>query len=322
VDNDDLDMGQVGGTLSWIAPSNVSAVMQYVVYLSEGEAGETRTELAAIGNLFNSSMIPPKTAVDNNTHFLVYTKSSLLEQTTPGTLLIYDDFLFVCDELPGISCGETSSPVSVAAGAGQCSPSNECNDCGLTSVRLGAVKKAITAGPMTILGAAADTGVHDAQAALSQCGLSATFTPYQARGMANPAVTGSPQFMCRYGCLANMTSCRMCIPYSDNSSDADTEPPADSDGLSVWRYLACRYRAIENAAGSDLKYAYVFSNGQFVGLGSELGSRVSCEDLATSAVSSEILPFDISNIECGPGPCKVTGGLIETAVIPESALTR
>merc|ERR1712139_287338 len=148
-----------------------------------------------------------------------------------------------------------------------------------------------------------------------QCGISPTETFYKARGMENPAAIGSPKFMCRYGCLANLTSCRMCTPHTDNSSGAVSEESADSDGLSIWRYLACRYREIENAAGDDLKYAYVFGNGQFVGLGSELEGQISCNQLALASATSAISPFDISNMGCGPGACLLsmvpTSGEIE-----------
>merc|ERR1712072_433106 len=99
--------------------------------------------------------------------------------------------------------------------------------------------------------------------------------------------------MCRYGCLANLTSCRLCTPHSDNSSGVVTEDSADSDGLNIWRYLACRYRDIENAAGEDLKYSYVFGNGQFVGLGNELADKIDCAALAMAGASSAISPFDI-----------------------------
>jgi len=250
---------------------------------------------------------------ENYTHFLVYTRSSLLEQSTPQSIPIYDDFLYVCDDLPGITCGEPGGN-SAAAGAGKCSPSAGCNDCGLTAARQSAVKKAITRSPITLVGAAVDKGTHMAQETFAQCGISADTTFYQARGMANPAITGSPKFMCKYGCLANLTSCRLCSPHSEpsegNATEPEPEPAADSDGLSIWRYLACRYRNVENAAGDDLKYAYVFGSGQFIATGADMEGKVNCAAMAMAGAAEVIAPFDIGNMECGPDACLLS--LVDT----------
>jgi len=306
VDNDDLEMGRIGGILEWTAPANISAVTQYVIYLADQESDGSRSQLAISGSLENSSAVSSQTGIStdhgtsvNYTYFLVYTRSSLLEQTTPAALAIYDDFLFVCDELSGITCGEPGANAA-SAGAGKCTTSSGCQDCGLTAARLSSVKQAVTKGTgLTLIGAAGSDAANVALMKFNECGLSAEETFYKARGMANPAISGSPQFMCRYGCLANLTSCRQCSPYSDNSSVEVTDTSADADGLSVWRYLACRYRNIEDAGGDDLKYAYVFGNGQFVGLGDELEDKVSCDDMAL-ATASGLLPFDISNMGCNP----------------------
>merc|ERR1712070_1246388 len=101
------------------------------------------------------------------------------------------------------------------------------------------------------------------------CGISASITHYVARGLPNPAVTGAPPLMCHYGCLANLTSCRQCGAVDDGSGD-DSAP--DADGLSIWRYLACKYRGITNAEGDDLAHSYVFGSGQYFGIGSDMGT--------------------------------------------------
>jgi len=320
-DSDDIDQGQVGGTLLWSLPARTDAVTQYVIYLFDAVGG-SRTQLgAASHSQISDFKVPSNTGIntmyggtsENYTHFLVYTRSSLLEQSTPQSIPIYDDFLYVCDELPGITCGEPGGN-SAAAGAGKCSPSAGCNDCGLTAARQSAVKKAITRSPITLVGAAVDKGTHMAQETFAQCGISADTTFYQARGMANPAITGSPKFMCKYGCLANLTSCRLCSPHSEpsegNATEPEPEPAADSDGLSIWRYLACRYRNVENAAGDDLKYAYVFGSGQFIATGADMEGKVNCEAMAMAGAAEVIAPFDIGNMECGPDACLLS--LVDT----------
>lgn len=304
----------MGGLLEWTLPENVTGVTHYVVYLAEDEVGSNRQQLTFALSLNENVTIPVDTGIStlhssaavNYTYFLIYTRSSLLEQTTPTTLEIYDDFLYVCDDLPGISCGDPQA-TSAAAGAGKCSPSSDCNDCGLTAARLASVKEATVKGPLSIIGAAAHSDTHNAlMMSISECGMSAEVTYYNARGMDNPAVEGSPEFMCRYGCLANLTSCRLCTPYFDNSSgSAPDDDAADADGLNVWRYLACRYRKVENAEGDDLKYSYVFGNGDFAGLGSEMAGSFSCTHMAMATASESIHPFSIENMGCGPQACSL-----------------
>jgi hypothetical protein len=48
----DLDVFEVGGTIWWVEPSDVSEVTHYAVYLSEGEAGQNKSlvgDVVAIG---------------------------------------------------------------------------------------------------------------------------------------------------------------------------------------------------------------------------------------------------------------------------------
>jgi hypothetical protein len=80
----DLDAGEIGETLTWTAPLDVSLVTYYSVYLAYSESGLRRSQLSddvVVGT--NVLFIPGDTDLRNFTHFVVYTKTSLVEQTTP-----------------------------------------------------------------------------------------------------------------------------------------------------------------------------------------------------------------------------------------------
>ncbi|CAE7679645.1 unnamed protein product, partial [Symbiodinium sp. KB8] len=72
----DLDYDELGGTLSWSDPVMTSEIEQYMVYLAGDEVGNDR---ALYANLSFGT-----------TNLSVYTTSSLIEQTTPAELLLFD----------------------------------------------------------------------------------------------------------------------------------------------------------------------------------------------------------------------------------------
>ena len=86
----DLDTGEIGDTLTWAAPLDVSLVTYYSVYFAYSDSGLRRSQLSddvVVGT--NELFIPGDTDLRNFTHFVVYTKSSLVEQTTPVALSIH-----------------------------------------------------------------------------------------------------------------------------------------------------------------------------------------------------------------------------------------
>ncbi|CAE6912196.1 unnamed protein product [Symbiodinium natans] len=119
----DLDLEDIGGNISWEAPNDTSQVTHYIVYLGQAqenstEANGTRTcsntsylnhpseesnvsaplsdwcLLTYMGNTsvgVHNLFIPPDTGVPPYTHLAVFTLSSLVEQTTPMTLLFWDE---------------------------------------------------------------------------------------------------------------------------------------------------------------------------------------------------------------------------------------
>jgi len=91
----DLDATQLGGDVTWFAPDDVAHVIAYRAYLATGAAaGSTRSaqvdsEVPAGSNNLKV-FLPPETAVGSWTHFTVYARSSIGEQTTPSSELLSD----------------------------------------------------------------------------------------------------------------------------------------------------------------------------------------------------------------------------------------
>lgn len=86
----DLDNREIGGPVTWNQPSDVSGVVNYVTYVATSNAGTTRSQLGIVvvgTNVFN---IPLESSLGSWTKILVYTRSSLFEQTTPAFRSIAD----------------------------------------------------------------------------------------------------------------------------------------------------------------------------------------------------------------------------------------
>jgi hypothetical protein len=86
----DLDEGEIGDTVAWTAPLDVTLVTYYSVYLAYSGYGLKRSQLSHdVGVGTNELLIPGDTDLRNFSHIVVYTKSSLVEQTTPVALSIH-----------------------------------------------------------------------------------------------------------------------------------------------------------------------------------------------------------------------------------------
>jgi len=87
----DLDAEQLGGFVRWIAPADVSQVVDYVLYLSDEGIGEERSQAGnpvPVGA--NETLLAEDTNLTNFTYLQVYARSALAEQTTPTQFLISD----------------------------------------------------------------------------------------------------------------------------------------------------------------------------------------------------------------------------------------
>ncbi|CAE7213789.1 unnamed protein product, partial [Symbiodinium pilosum] len=88
----DLDLEDLGGVVSWNAPgSDYDRVLSYVVYLSLDDIGTNRSQIEQdVPYGTNMLLTPPETPRNAYTRFVVYTKSTLVEQTTPTAHSLFD----------------------------------------------------------------------------------------------------------------------------------------------------------------------------------------------------------------------------------------
>jgi len=87
----DLDVGQLGGTISWVAPSDTVEVTGYVVYRSTSAAAAGRDQIgtSAVGTLAQN--VPENTALGTYAFYNVYSKSSLAVRTAPVSVSAFDN---------------------------------------------------------------------------------------------------------------------------------------------------------------------------------------------------------------------------------------
>jgi hypothetical protein len=88
--DEDLDLGDIGGDVSWAAPTDVTQVAHYNVYLAINGSSTGRSFFGqrAVGTNFLS--VPANFAPGVFTHWLVYTTSFFVEHQTPVAALIID----------------------------------------------------------------------------------------------------------------------------------------------------------------------------------------------------------------------------------------
>jgi hypothetical protein len=106
----DLDKTDLGGELAWEPPAqDIDMINYYHVYFAEDAQGANRWHFQNVSNGINNITVPVEFALLSYTHIVVYTMStveiaqqhgvrtSLLEQTTPTSHLIFDAFASVSD---------------------------------------------------------------------------------------------------------------------------------------------------------------------------------------------------------------------------------
>ena len=87
----DLDLNQIGGLLSWDPPSNIGAVTDYSIYVAEDMLGSNRSYVGNTAVGVNQLLIPADTQVPFQVaYLLVFATSRLQEQTTPAALAVFD----------------------------------------------------------------------------------------------------------------------------------------------------------------------------------------------------------------------------------------
>jgi len=236
-----------------------------------------------------SSMCQRTLKAYNYTYVVVYARSVSAEMRTPvGAVAIADEFSLPCDAIPDAGCGLTPP-----AAAGSCSPANGCTDCDLNADRRATVDAA-TQGSTAIIAHQEDRGCHDVMSKLYECSMTDfAVTYFNASGGMAPVAVDPVVPTCKYTCQPGSDVCSSCFP-EPTEIPADDSSTADGDGTSVWRYLACRHRNVQDAAESEITYSYVFGQGEYLGSGAEVAEALNCDALALAAAA--VSPFDLNSV--------------------------
>jgi hypothetical protein len=86
----DLDRGDLGGQIEWTAPGDEEQVTYYRVYIAEDAYGRNRSYQGNVSVGDNNFSLLCDTAIEEFTHFVVYTHSSMFEQSTPAPHRFFD----------------------------------------------------------------------------------------------------------------------------------------------------------------------------------------------------------------------------------------
>ena len=87
----DLDLYEIGGYITWTSAGAVSLISSYVVYIAMDSIGTSKSQLGTdvpVGT--NALLLNPEFKPGNFYFLLVYTKSSLVEQSGNAAIGIYD----------------------------------------------------------------------------------------------------------------------------------------------------------------------------------------------------------------------------------------
>jgi hypothetical protein len=87
----DLDSPQIGGKIKWYPPLNMRRVILYRAYMAVSAFGGARVHLEHdVPAGTNELGVSVNTPIEAYTHILVYTESTLTEQSTPVSFSLYD----------------------------------------------------------------------------------------------------------------------------------------------------------------------------------------------------------------------------------------
>ncbi|CAE7214126.1 unnamed protein product [Symbiodinium sp. CCMP2592] len=94
----DLDVNELGGVLSWVPPPVKDQVDVYQLFFSEDADGNGRSQFGFdIMRGATALEVASQTPLNGYTHFVLYTKSSLVRQSTPAALLLSDTIASVAN---------------------------------------------------------------------------------------------------------------------------------------------------------------------------------------------------------------------------------
>ncbi|CAK9040498.1 SAP domain-containing protein [Durusdinium trenchii] len=260
--DEDLGLASIGGEVRWNPVGDIQLASAYSVYLATDSSGADRSLLGTSPVGTTVLTVPQGTLLTQNfTHVVIYVESFLVQQRLPAwSLFLVDEYEGLCEsDVCGFGGGQ---PTRV----GSCTTAAGCSDCDLNPLRIQTITTAI-AGDMVLITTEAGTDVFNFWSKLSSCGVTILDVHYyKAIGPTTPSTTDTTvSFQCRFSCLPG-ADCQTCVAAEQGIVSGTT---VDDDGYSVWRYLACAFRGLSNAADSELTYSYVFSKGVYLGSAAE-----------------------------------------------------
>ena len=89
----DLDANQLGGSISWVSPADTNLVTGYNVYLAGG-IGSNRSFVGSVPTEILQANLQSGQDKEDFNYVHVFTKSVLVEQTTPSAANISDTSAF------------------------------------------------------------------------------------------------------------------------------------------------------------------------------------------------------------------------------------
>eukprot|EP00913_Durusdinium_trenchii_P017139 g16119.t1 len=282
-------LASIGGEVRWNPVGDIQLASAYSVYLATDSSGADRSLLGTSPVGTTVLTVPQGTLLTQNfTHVVIYVESFLVQQRLPAwSLFLVDEYEGLCEsDVCGFGGGQ---PTRV----GSCTTAAGCSDCDLNPLRIQTITTAI-AGDMVLITTEAGTDVFNFWSKLSSCGVTILDVHYyKAIGPTTPSTTDTTvSFQCRFSCLPG-ADCQTCVAAEQGIVSGTT---VDDDGYSVWRYLACAFRGLSNAADSELTYSYVFSKGVYLGSAAE-AAITGCEPYIM-AIASEP-PFQLASVNVG-----------------------
>ncbi|CAJ1362239.1 unnamed protein product [Effrenium voratum] len=301
--DEDLGLDLIGGEVRWTAWGDLQLASGFTIYVATDSSGTDRSLLGVAPVGTTRLVVPQGTLLTRNfTHVVVYVESTLVEQRLPSfSLLLVDEYEGTCAD--SICATGGGQPTKV----GTCTTAVRCSNCDLAPGRIATITSAIQAN-MVLITTEGDTTVFPFWQYLSSCGVAVLDVIYfKAIGPTSPTASTSvsSSYTCRFSCLPG-ADCQTCVAAAGHGTQTAqvAATTVDADGYSVWRYLACAYHGISDAAGTDLSYSYVFSNGAYVGTAAE-AMAIGCHKYIMAVASQP--PFQLTNVgvNCNGLDCRL-----------------
>ncbi|CAE7214156.1 GIP [Symbiodinium sp. CCMP2592] len=117
--DEDLDQGEVAGTLTWTAPEVTQTVTGYRIYLSEDQGGTSKSLVGQQAEGTDYFAVPVNTPLQSFAFLLIHSLSATTEQRTPVAVAVVDSYssvtgLSFTDKVIGRDLDEFEAPEDIS----------------------------------------------------------------------------------------------------------------------------------------------------------------------------------------------------------------